>query len=271
MKKIFSIGVLLSSLCAIATAAPLLTVELKATGRDGVELHGDFNYSQEFSSFGDKSNVRVTYRDEVVELFGTKYLHHYEDTAYDQWGGFLDRYRLTISGDQIQGSNFALFNSTMTIGREAASSYMRTAKVTLWAGADYSSSIPGFPYVEQMPLPPVFGQSWLAGNPWAMSTLQSTTYWNTNWKQVSGFANMDIWVGETATRDFLAYTGQGLTPRDFTMVVAGAVYDEGLHHRTESRWMSFDIMTPVPEPTTWAMLLAGVGIVGIARRRKTAA
>lgn len=30
-------------------------------------------------------------------------------------------------------------------------------------------------------------------------------------------------------------------------------------------------LMPVPEPTTWAMLLAGVGILGAARRRKTAA
>ncbi|AVR94830.1 PEPxxWA-CTERM sorting domain-containing protein [Pseudoduganella armeniaca] len=30
-----------------------------------------------------------------------------------------------------------------------------------------------------------------------------------------------------------------------------------------------DVML-VPEPTTWAMLLAGVGILGVARRRKTA-
>jgi len=55
------------------------------------------------------------------------------------------------------------------------------------------------------------------------------------------------------------------------LVLDGPAYDFGTHQRTDRIMLYFEpIQLPVPEPTTWAMLLAGVGILCIARRRKNA-
>lgn len=54
---------------------------------------------------------------------------------------------------------------------------------------------------------------------------------------------------------------------------AVAINDAGqllVHSRNNTPWRSFRtlILTPIPEPSTWAMLLAGVGVVGVAAPRR---
>jgi hypothetical protein len=47
-------------------------------------------------------------------------------------------------------------------------------------------------------------------------------------------------------------------------------YDELVDHIDDSRYVSVDVL-PVPEPSTWVMLLAGCGLVLLAGRRQSAA
>lgn len=54
---------------------------------------------------------------------------------------------------------------------------------------------------------------------------------------------------------------------------AVAINDAGqilVHSRNNTPWQSFRtlVLTPIPEPSAWAMLLAGLGVVGAAARRR---
>jgi hypothetical protein len=86
-----------------------------------------------------------------------------------------------------------------------------------------------------------------------------------NWSGYSFFDNPDF-----STTNFRSYTASGLTVGTGYMV---AVYGGGSlppdSHGTYSLTLSIDQTAPVPEPETYAMMLAGLGLLGfVARRRK---
>ncbi|AXA94795.1 hypothetical protein DPH57_18770 [Massilia sp. YMA4] len=72
--------------------------------------------------------------------------------------------------------------------------------------------------------------------------------------------------------EFLVSAPPEVDPGNVFINIFGPAYDAGIRHFEQKYFTGSNVsILPVPEPTTWAMLLAGVGILGVARRRKTAA
>jgi hypothetical protein len=88
---------------------------------------------------------------------------------------------------------------------------------------------------------------------------------------LSGGTLIDSSVG-LFNAQWLTFTN--LTAGDYTLSVAGNVYDRGGVDTTSVKYGGFistsgKMVTPVPEPESFAMLLLGLGVVTWASRRRT--
>ena len=96
-----------------------------------------------------------------------------------------------------------------------------------------------------------------------------------------GDQNYEVWLGTTLLGTFSTLSGQDFILRTLTgpSVTAGSSYNLIFHGLSASDNTAFldnvsASISPtggVPEPATWAMMIAGFGLVGAAMRRRTLA
>lgn len=226
------------------------------------------SYSNFFG--GDRINVQTVLRNEVYTFENYRYTYRYADTTYDRQGTYDEMTFWSIDYEtEAQVKNFIHFKATATIKPDADQTL--PVDVRLWTNVKgtYTSSMdPRFPNVVLRPADVTFALA----NSKELADLTNVKGYQSF--ELDGTFNAfnfsDIVVPAAGSADvgMLAYLPAQLQGTAFTFSLSTA--NTGLHHFSESTYLGYDVQA-VPEPTTWAMLLAGVGILGVARRRKTAA
>jgi len=116
-----------------------------------------------------------------------------------------------------------------------------------------------------------------AGSPnlYSLSYDASHGWQNTNPAKVSFdgslnnflFIDSDYPVNATYTNYFQFVSFQGIAEA-YSSPLGADVFDSGGNPIDPSRWSLANVTTPIPEPETYAMLLAGLGLLGFAARRR---
>jgi hypothetical protein len=245
-----------------ATTTGITTFDIRAYGDNGTELSmlGGF-YNSYFYATGEKTNVTTTYHEsfwlDPSGGYTARYLLHH----YDIEGYYQDWYKTTYySMEPYVLTSSLLVNATVSLDPTAAARLSGPGKLQLdiTIAGEYSGD--GKPYLAR-----------------AASHNSADLAEVALRKEYDSEGGVGYRAGITTpfqvdSQDFqLSITGGPEAANNFYMFVFNsATYDYGIHHRVDYESLP-PITTPVPEPTTWAMLLAGVGILGVARRRKSAA
>ena len=255
-------------------AASPITFTITAESSAGVLTPGNmFNYSS-FEG-GDKLNVQTVLRDETYTYGNARYVYHWADRHYDRQGGYRDDFWWTFDrGDAALAPDYVYFKASAVSNPNAHQTVPMTIKVSSYLSGTYSLvADPRFPNVSIQP-GPVTVASADSHNPADLISLAGPhdTFFNADGTFFVGGYRADkiIPAGGAIDMSVLFYMPHQLHATSYSFYLGGSLYDEGLHHFSDTDFLGYEIL-PVPEPSTWAMLLAGVGILGVARRRKTAA
>lgn len=260
------------SLAPVQAASPITFTITAESGAGALAENNYFSYTS-FEG-GDRLNVQTVIRDETSIYGGRRYVYHVSETTYDQQGAYKDMAFWTFStGDAARAPDYVYFKASASISPDAD----RTVPMTIQAlGSVYGTyttraADPRFPNVALYPNA-VTVASAASHDPADLTVSGSgSTWFDPNGTFATNYyGDMVIPTGGSADMGILFYFPAQVHATGYSLSLISPLYDEGLHHFTERTLLGFDV-SPVPEPSTWAMLLAGIGIVGIARRRKTAA
>ena len=257
----------------VQAASPII---FSITAESGAgALTPSYIFTDSYFEGGDRLNVQTVLRD-VTETYGnTRYVYHWADTNYDRQGGYRDHFWWAFhGGDAALAPDYIYFKASALPNPNAGQMAPMTVAVSSYLSGTYSTSAdPRFPNVTLNP-GPVTVASADSHNP---ADLISVPGPNDTWLNADGTffvagyrAEKLIPAGDTVDMGVLFYIPAQLHATSYSFNLDGSLYDEGLHHFSDTSFLGYEIL-PVPEPSTWAMLLAGVGILGVARRRKSAA
>lgn len=274
--KLSSLGLAATLAFSVAPAQAASPITFNITAESGAGALPE-SFATSYTSFvgGDKLNMRTVVSEETFTFGGYRHVYRWSDTTYDQQGGYRDTaYWLFYDGDAAHAPDYVYFKATASIDPEANQSVPMTITTSSSVSGTYSGvSDPRFPNVSLYP-----GTVTVAAanshNP--VDLINISSYGSTSFYPDGTFysnvyyGDLVVPPGGTADMSVLFYLPSQLYATSYSFNMSTPLYDEGLHHFSERTYLDFQIL-PVPEPSTWAMLLAGVGILGIARRRKNAA
>ncbi|WP_338768011.1 PEP-CTERM sorting domain-containing protein [Massilia sp. METH4] len=218
-----------------------------------------------FIEHGDRYNFAYTLRDELVVENGEHVLYHYRDVSYDVDGHVRDWMLLNVDGT-ASGPHTVQFNVTATLDTTQTARLVDSGdlsfQVFLSLNGGYDPGAAGQPGA------PVFSDI-SSGLPVALTT-EPTWYpedrhFNANASGVFA-APRDLVTYEYA---YLIEAGADLVSEQAAFMIHGPGYDAGVRTLSYSEFLGSEVI-PVPEPRTWAMLLAGVAVLALARRPRTA-
>lgn len=269
---ILGLAAMLAFTAASAQAASPFTFTITAESSSGVlptDLWG-------YSSFegGEKFNVNRVLRDNIFTIGNYRYITHMADITYDRLGGYRDTTVLSANGaDGTHAPDYVYFKATATATPGADQSAPMTVEVSSDVSGTYSTvKDPRFPNVNTYPASATVAAAdshnaadltnISYGHTWFNKDGRFFVYHSSNDKTIPAEGSLELGV--------LFYLPAQLHATSFTFDLTGPLYDTGLHHFSETIYLDTEVQA-IPEPTTWAMLLTGIGIVGAARRRKTAA
>ncbi|GGY97879.1 PEPxxWA-CTERM sorting domain-containing protein [Pseudoduganella plicata] len=272
--KIITLGLaaMLAFSAAQVQAAGPVTFTITAESGAGA-LTPTYSNTNSLFSGSEKLNVQTVLRDESYISGSYRYVYHYADSTYDQQGGYQDSTHWSVyKADVAQAPDYIYFKASAEISPDADQTVPMTVKLYSTAGGTYSSvTDPRFPNVNLLPASATVAVANSHNAADLTTAPYSYTWFNADGTfDVSNFADIVVPAGGTADMAVLFYLPAQLHATSYSFDLTGPLYNEGLHHFSETNYLGYEIL-PVPEPSTWAMLLAGVGIVGVARRRKTAA
>jgi PEP-CTERM motif len=265
------LGLTLAATFAMPTThAAVMQFDFTVIGADGSTQNvKPFTYTASESPIVERANEAVAYRDESYVFGNNRYIYHYLDTSFDQTSSRSDRYSLNL--DSTTGAqDFVYIKGTVSYD-PASLPANASLNALVSASGTYTPRVnPLFPNVALLPGAPTIAMAQstnpadLAMGHYAISSYTADgTFFSAH--------SEDVVLNDTGRTEleFLLYGGTGLTLESSMVYLTGYSY-VSTERLTESRFIGMEIL-PVPEPSTWAMLLAGVGILGIARRRKNAA
>jgi hypothetical protein len=271
--RIFGLA-LAAAVAMPAAQAGVTQFNFTAVGANGATPWYSETRNTAFVQEGARTNIlNGTY--DKIETFGNwQYITHYATSSYDVTGYFQDEYIFNgeVAGP-ADGAKYGYISGTVTLDPSAASNMAdRPATLTtsmMISGRYTPSFVPGFPTVSIPPSQPLIA---VGHDSTDLVTLYSNpTFYNEQFTLTGYASDISLESGNNALA-ILLYVGPGMEPGMTLARISGPAYDLGTYHRTEETYLGYDVVQlPVPEPSTWAMLLAGVAIVGVARRRKTAA
>lgn len=259
------------SLAPVQAASPITFTINAESGAGALRENNFFTYT--YFEGGDRLNVKTVFRDETAIYGDRRYVSHVSETTYDQQGAYRDAAYWTFStGNAAHAPDYIYFKASASISPDVN----RTAPITITAsgyveGTYTSASDPRFPNVSLHS-----GAVTIAAAESHDPAELTTSYGGPAWFNPDGSfstsysGDVVIPAGGSVDIGLLFYFPAQLHATSYSLRLISSPYDEGLRHFTDRTLLGFDV-SPVPEPSTWAMLLAGVGIVGVARRRKTAA
>jgi len=257
-----------------AAQASVLSFDFTVSGAGGTTPSYIETLNANFIESGPRSNIVENRYDEVAIYGNNKYITHYANTTYDVYGFYKDAYIFSgsVSGPE-GGTRYAYISGTVTFDPTAATN-MAEGPATMDAGMLFSGTYalaydPEFPSIPVLPPSPqlAFGHGTEKAD---LVPVTATTSFNAGYFSLVGYDDAISLVPGKNAMQFMFYANPALNPGITTAHIFGPAYDFGTHQRSERLVLGYEVL-PVPEPTTWAMLLAGVGILGIARRRKNAA
>ncbi|HEX8606295.1 MAG TPA: PEP-CTERM sorting domain-containing protein [Pseudoduganella sp.] len=268
MRKHFSALALLLSATAVQ-AAPLFTFNLTANGSTG-EIASQPLILTYFSSSSERQNETSVYRDEVWDYGSTRFVTHYADVSYQQHGSYYDSYTFGFNNDTAtEASKYVLLTGSVSYDQARANG---TASLDMSANISgtYTRTPPNprFPGVRQGPAVPTFAAA-QSIDPAELVDLNSRAWFNQdNTFYTDTDSTFTIGSGGSELA-LLLYSTPGLNSEFYSLSLTSHGYDTGLHQFTEVQYLGYEIL-PVPEPSAWAMLLAGAGVLALSRRRRAA-
>ena len=249
-----------------ASAVPVMTFTANHA-TTGIEDSTSNVYSDpSFWETGVRFNIVQTLRDEVVVENGMQTTYHYRDVTYDVEGHWRDAAHIDLDVTAT-GEHTAQFYA---IGALVPGQSSRLVDgnldftANLYLAGDYAGGeVPGYPDLLQPPPPPVFADM-SSGMPAVLTG--SVTY------APDGTFSANAVHAFTATRgqayydySYLLYGNDGLLTSRIEFTLFGPGYDEEVRSLGYTQLLGTDVVA-VPEPGTWMMLLAGAGVLALARR-----
>lgn len=262
-----ALALLLAAAVTSAHADPLITFDLTASGASGPLAVTTYSGSA-FAGNGIRVNETVSYHD-IVETYGNyQYTWHYSAVSWQEQGSYYDYFAANVSGATAGQS--VLLTGSASVDAGHASGPVTFDGFSSITGTYTPVTNPAFPGLVIPPGAPAFA-SGLSADPAQWATQPAFANFAPN-LAFSASANVSYTIDADGTSDlgFLLYAPDGLHADYFSLYLNGQLYDAGLYSFAESNYLGFDVVA-VPEPSTWAMLLAGAGVLGFARRRRTAA
>lgn len=264
------LAVALSSIASAALAGPVMTFTAVFATTGIHHAHESIYSSSSFHEAGGRFNFAQTLRDEVVIENGMQTTYHYRDTTYDVAGYWRDSVRIDLDV-MPTGDHTALFHA---VGTLVAGQQTRLVDGDLGFQASLSltggyrpGQVPEYPDLAQPPAPPVFADI-SSGTPTALPG--SVSYLAD--QSFSGTASHAF----TASRflphheySYLIHANGDLQTSRMEFALSGPGYDEQIRNLGYTELLGTDVVA-VPEPGTWMMLLAGVGVLALARRPRAA-
>lgn len=278
-------SILRSTLRPLRTACLAAALSLAATGAfavpvmtftanhatTGIEDATSTVYSDSsFWETGVRFNIVQTLRDEVVVENGMQTTFHYRDVTYDVQGHWRDAAHIDLDVTPT-GAHTAQFYAIGSLVPGQSSRLVDgnlDFTANLYLAGDYvAGEVPGYPGLLQPPPPPVFADM-SSGTPAQLAGSVSyapdgSFYGNT----VHAF---------TATRgqayydySYLLYGNGDLLTSRIAFTLFGPGYDEEVRSLGYTQLLGTDVVA-VPEPAAWTMLLAGAGVLALARHMRTA-
>lgn len=269
------LGLALVALTAMPVAqAGVTQFNFTAVGANGTIPSYSETRTTEFMEQGPRTNVvNGTY--DKIEVFGnSQFITHYATSSYDVTGYYQDVYMFngTVTGP-VDGAKYAYITGTATVDPGAASNMAdrpATLDAAMMLSGNYTPTyVADFPTVPMPPSSPLIA---VGHDSTDLAPLWSNPTFRNGQFTLTGYASgIALEPGENDLA-ILLYVGANTDPTMTMARISGPAYDLGTYQRTEQIYMGWDVVQlPVPEPSTWTMLLAGAGILGIARRRKNAA
>jgi hypothetical protein len=229
---------------------------------------------------GDKVNATTILRDETVTFADQRWITHWADTSYDRQGGYREQLVGTYYTNYANGNHdYVYFKATAAAGFDTHLAVPNTVTASSFVSVVCTTPVaPCFPNLTLSPAAATIAiadshdPADLTGTSSVHTSFDADGSYTVSYtgveKLIPTGATLDMGVLISLTAELQATLYD--QPVLFGLVLTGPLYDIGLHHFSESTYLGFEIQA-IPEPATWAMLLAGVGIVGIVRRRKTVA
>lgn len=225
--------------------------------------------SSSFWETGTRFNVVQTLRDEVVIDNGMQTTYHYRDVTYDVEGHWRDAAQVSLDVTVI-GEHTAQFWVIATLLPAEVPRLVDGApafQASLYLGGDYvASEVPGYPELSQPPAPPVFADA-SSETPAALPTWAnydpSGTFNGGAAHAVTGPAGQFQFEFS-----YLLYGNEDLLTRYIDFALYGPGYDQQILNQGYTELLGIDVVA-VPEPGTWMMLLAGAGVLALARRSRS--
>lgn len=269
------LGLALAALTAMPAAqAGIVSFDFTVTGAGGTIPSFVETRSTNFVENAPRMNAVAGSYDEVTFFGNSKLVSHYATSTYDVSGFYRDIYDFNGDVSGPDGSaKYAYLSGVVTFDPSAAHNMGEVSPAMdasmLFSGTYVQAFNPEFPSIPMLPTAPQMAVGYGTTKADLTPLPASTSFNNGMFSQVNFIDGIPLVAGQNALQ-FLLYAGADLDPSMTLARVAGPAYDFGTYQRTERAFLGYEIL-PVPEPSTWAMLLAGVGILGIARRRKNAA
>lgn len=247
-----------------AYAVPVMTFTANHA-TTGIEDSTSTVYSDSsFWETGVRFNIVQTLRDEVVVENGMQTTFHYRDVTYDVAGHWRDAAHVDLDVTAT-GEHTAHFHAIGSLVPGQSSRLVDgnlAFEANLYLAGDYAAGeVPGSPGLLQPP-PPVFADM-SPGTPAVLTG--SVTY------APDGSFSGNAVHAFTATRgqayydySYLLYGNGGLLTSRIEFTLFGPGYDEEVRSLGYTQLLGTDVVA-VPEPGTWTMLLAGAGVLALAR------
>jgi len=257
----------------------VLSVNFTVSGSAGTVPAFSESRDTYFHENGGRFNIVNSTFDEIRDDGnGWGYLVHYAAVTYEVAGYYTDSYMFngSVSGAP-GGPRYAYLSGTVSFD-PAAGGNMGNTPATLNASMLFSGNYTpaydvDFPSIPLPPAEPKLAIGYSNDRADLIAQGGRTSFNDGYFSQTGGAGGVELVAGQNAF-EFLFYAGPELDPTMTTLLISGPAYEFGMHQRTDLTLLGYEhvqLPLPVPEPSTWAMLVAGAAIIGVARRRKNPA
>ena len=250
-----------SSFGAGGTTNTFTATQTTVPSNDTVRTYGTTTYSK-------VTTPSTTTTAGSVDVYENK---PYTDTTYTSSYSYdTAQYNVAINSPTQSANQYILLAGTVTASSATNLSFL------LGSGGTYSSSMSTFsplPPLSLAPELPSFGLVNSQGSAVNLNTLTSTS--GTSFSQLAG-GSVHLGAGESYSfRAYVYSQSSQVALNRFSLVVTGDDYgitsstsqSTGTLH-TLLTSQALPLIPAVPEPETYSMLLAGIGLVGAAARRR---